>query len=261
MLKKILSIFFLLAIILLIPATISNQMRDTASSKLKFITGPLIKAEKNTLNYYRSIRQIGQLRDDKNSLQNQVLNLQQKLIDQNELVRENDALKKELGVNSTTKNIDKLFAKVITQGQDPLDKTIIVDVGEKQGAKVGQPAVSEGFLVGRIITVRQNSSIVRLINSKDSKIQAWIAGNREKGLLIGDGNVIYLTEINQGVAAGADDMVETSGLGGSLPQGIIIGKIERTQSQPSDLSQKFIIQTPKEINLLESLFILMTDTN
>lgn len=260
MLRRFLTIFAVVLLLFLIPAGIIASVRDQSAESAGPVSGFFVRQSAAVRNFFSNISQIGQLRGDKLKLQTQVLELQQQLADRENIVRENDALRKELGVTGITHESKKVFARIIIQGSDPLDYTFTVNAGTEDGIKEGQPAVSQGFLVGRVITAHQHTAIIRSITSRKSGIQAWVAESREKGYLIGDGNTVMLTQITQGVSIKSGNVVETSGLGGSLPQGILIGQIGALQSAPSQLTQSFRVTLPFDPKALESLFILLVDT-
>lgn len=246
-------------VLLFIPLAVIQPLRDAAVRIVKpvgsFLTGRNIAIR----NVWLNLTSIGSVRDEKNALQQQVITLQQQVITDEGLKQENDDLRKELGVTGVTQAMPKAFAHVILQGDNPLDYTFTVDVGRNQGIKVGQPAVSQGALVGRVIEVRDQTAVVRSITSLNSRIQAWLASNQEKGFLVGTGNSVNLEDITQGLDVPSGTVVETSGLGGSLPQGILIGATADLLSSKSDLTQTFRVQLPVDSLSIQSLFILLTD--
>jgi rod shape-determining protein MreC len=260
MFRRILIAVALILVLIILPTSLVTPLRDRGARTTAPVGGFFVRESAAIRNFFHTITQIGSLRDDKQKLQTQVLTLQQQLAAQENLQRENDTLRKELGVTGVSRSSKKVFARVILQGSDPLDYTFTVNVGSADGVKEGQPAVSQGFLIGRVMTVREHSSIVRSITSRKSGIQAWLAETREKGYLVADGNVVLLSQITQGVTVKPDSVIETSGLGGSIPQGILIGQVGALESAPSQLTQTFRVTLPYDPKSLESLFILLVDT-
>jgi rod shape-determining protein MreC len=259
MLKRYASTFLLIFLLFLIPATLVSSIRNQLLVLIRPVGRTLVGQNVAIRNFSQNIRQISTLRQDREDLQLQVLSLQQQLAHKDDVLRENESLRRELGVTGVPKELPKVLAHVILQGSDPLDRAVTVDVGTEQGVLVGQPVVSQGILVGRVITARKNSAIIRYITSRESRIQALVSRNREKGLLIGDGNSVYLSDATQGVDIHEHDVVETSGLGGSLPQGIVIGQINQAVSKKSELSQKFSLKLTEDPSANQSLFILLSE--
>ena len=259
--KRYISYLVIVFLLLILPSKFSATIRNRSVLLVKPFTQFFIKENTAVTNYTRAIGQISDLRSNNSALQQEVISLQQQLSASDGLKRENAALRLELGVTGVTKPLPKVLAHRILLGSDALDRTFIIDVGSNQGIKVGQPVVVQGALIGQIITVRNNSSVVRSIISSLSRIQVWLADNQQEGLLVGDGNTVSLTNIIQGVSAPTNDIVETSGLGNSLPQGIYVGQINSTLSKPSDLSQSFSISLSQDSRSPESMFVLLTGAN
>ncbi|MBU6389440.1 rod shape-determining protein MreC [Patescibacteria group bacterium] len=260
MLKRLAYICFCLLLLYLIPASWTGQVRTLAANLLRPVATVLIDQNVKIRNFFLSIDQIPSLRQDNTNLEAQVVNLQQQLLDKDRLTRENQALRQELGVTGVTVPVKKVLGHVIIEGSDPEDRTITVDVGSTSGVKIGQPAVYQGALIGRVVTVRESTAVIRTVYSRDSRLQAWLSDSHEKGLLQGDGSQVLLTDVTQGATIAPQTTVETSGLGGDLPSGILIGQISSLLSQPNDPSQEFLITLAQDPLAISTLFILLVNS-
>ena len=257
---------FLLAACLffIIPLSVTNRGRDLAIH----LTSPFIRVldatRRNVSNIFINLGQIGSLRSERQELQSEVRDLNVQLSKLENVDRENATLRQQLGVTGIVHDTPKLLGRIILQSTNPLDRGFTLDVGSNQGVKVGQPVVSQGYLIGRVITTRGDSSVVRSIVSPKSIVQAWIPSLNQKGIVVGDGNTVTLTEIDQGVSVANDLNVETSGLASkdtpSLPPGILIGKISSSSSAASDLKQTFRLELGVDQTNLESAFVLLVDS-
>jgi rod shape-determining protein MreC len=259
MFKRFLYIFIVILILLFLPLAISKLIRDRSTKLFSPLTSVLVRKNIELVNFYREISQIPSLRTENQNLQNQVANLQQALAHQADILRENTVLKNELSVVGSTQNSPKVLANVILEGVDPNDRTLTINAGTQNGIRVGQPAVYQGYLVGKVISTSESTSLIRLITSPQSNIQAWIVDSHAKGLLTGTGNSASLNDILQGVNVAPGSLVETDGLGGSLPQGILIGQIGQIESAQSQPSQNFVVNLGQDPTSLDSLFILINN--
>lgn len=252
--------FLILGIIFLIGGSrLSTPIRDQSVRAIGPATGFLNQQRSRYSQFAQSIGQIGNLRQEQAGLENEINQLQGQLSQMEVLKNENIALKAELGVTGVSHDLNKVLATVVLYGTNPLDRTFTVNVGSSQGIKVGQPAVSGGYLVGVVISVREHSAVVRSVISPQSTIQVWLPTLNQKGLLIGDTNTLRVEKLSQSVDFPLNSLVETSGLGGSLPQGILVGSLGSILSKPSDLSQSFRVEPPKDPALITTLMILLTD--
>lgn len=264
MIKRFLPIALVAFILILLPFTLVESWRNVAIQAVSPITTRADAVRRATGNFFTNLGQISGLRTEKEALQNEILDLRRQVSELEDVQRENEALRKELGVTGTVHDTDKAFAHIVLQTNNPLDRSFVIDVGTKEGIKVGQPVVNQGFLIGRIVSVRADSAVVRSIVSPKSIIQAWIPGLNQKGVITGDGNTANLIEIDQGAQIDIGQNVETSGLAGanstSIPAGILIGKVASNTSAPSSLKQSFRITLGVDPSTLEEVMVLLIDT-
>jgi rod shape-determining protein MreC len=257
--RKRIPIIVLALLLLIIPVAASEWVRNlarTAVAPIGRVVGPWYQS---TVERFTSWQQLANLRSDRATLQGQVVRLQQQVSQLEQVKRENETLRKEAGVQGVSKEIPKLAARIILHDSDPLEHSMVIDVGSDQGVKTGQPVVSEGVLVGRVTSAAASTATIRLIISKHSVVQAWVSTSREKGLLIGDGNAVFIDKLQRSAKVEPNQLVETSGLGDTLPVGLTIGQINQAASNPSDSVQRFRITPLVDLTSLESVFILLTD--
>lgn len=259
MLKRIIALTLGVIILYLLPFSFAAHLRDVTLQTVKPVASYFVRRNSHLHNFVANIRQIDTLRQDKADLQQQNLALLQELAQQETIQRENATLRKELEVTGVTKAQEKALAHIVLVQNDGRDRTFTVDIGSAEGIEVGQAAIFQGTLVGKVISTRSHSAVVRSILSKESRVQAWISKNREKGSLVGTGTTVNLEDITQGVSVQKGDIVETSGLGGSLLQGILIGTVNQTISKQSTPTQSFSLNLAQDPLNLEYVFILLTD--
>ena len=130
--------------------------------------------------------------------------------------------------------------------------TMTVDKGSDDGIEPGMPVVVKNGLIGKVITVSPESSVIRLLTSKsNNKISVKVETNDyyAYGLLtsFNDDNKTYRIEgISQTISIKGDATVTTTGLGDIFPSGILIGRVANITSDSYDLSQ--IIEVSPSVN-------------
>lgn len=145
-----------------------------------------------------------------------------------ELEKENIELKKLLGEKDS--NYKMITAKVIKRDIEWF-KQLTIDKGKKDNIEINMAVINNNGLIGKIIEVGDNYSIVQLITSNlsNSKVAVDVKGledyhgilssyDKEYGLIVID-NIMKNSEIR------INDSVYTNGLGGIIPSGIYIGKV------------------------------------
>lgn len=158
-------------------------------------------------------------------------------INANELRKENERLRKALNMPGLDKS-KLLGANVVRQDLSGPFNILVIDRGEKEGAKRGMIVLSEGALAGRIEKVAKHHSTVLLLTDPNHSVDILTQRSRSRGILIGQrqtatmqrllgvGRMEYIdgrSDIKKG------DVVVTSGLDGRYPEGLPVGTIENVQ--------------------------------
>lgn len=133
-------------------------------------------------------------------------------------------------------------AKVIAR-DTPEESMVTIDQGTDNGIQRGSAVIiGDGILFGIVDSATAMLSNVRLTEDPKSTIPATILGLQTTiGLVSGkEGALLAMEYIPQDAKIAPDDIVVTSGLGGHLPQGIVIGTV--TSIVPS-LSAPFVSAT------------------
>lgn len=176
----------------------------------------------------------------------------------NILEEENKKLKKIVNFTSNTQYV-YITTKTIGKNSDNLSKMIILDVGKKNGIKVGQPVIISGnILIGTIAKVQSNISFVRLINDNQSKIAATML-NKDKSLGIVEGgyglslrmNLIPREEI---VMIG--NKVITSGMQKNIPSGILIGEVAVAENEAYQPFQQAVLNPEADLTKLDIVSVI-----
>ncbi len=199
---------------------------------------------------------------------------------QNEQVRaENTRLRQELVIvrQSTlkTKELERLIdvrnqesfdtigARVISASMNPYFRVnrIVLDRGNGE-IKPGMPVINGDGLIGRIHRIYGKYADVLLISDTASAIDVAIPRTGGRGVLKGLGknnsyecDIDYLEHDKQ-VQVG--DLVFTSGLGSSFPEGIGVGRVIRVDRAEYGLFQKVAVQPAVEYSSLSEVLVLLS---
>jgi rod shape-determining protein MreC len=187
-------------------------------------------------------------------------NLRQMSVDQNKLnicLEENEHLRKLLGA-PLSPQWKFLEAKVIG-----LSEKMRLNRGEKDGLRKGMVVINENILVGKIMAVGKNDSLVKLINDPDSKVPVVIkqigqVGVQARGLLAGQfGGQLLLDRVLQNEDIQKNDLVVSSGED-EWPPDLLIGQIEEVLPRTAEVYQKAVVRPLIDYQQLRIVFVVMT---
>ena len=150
--------------------------------------------------------------------------------------------------------------EVVGAEPNPYLRYITINVGTQQGAGVGMPVVSSGAaLVGRIAQAGPRTAKVQLLTDSDSAVAALIQSSRATGLVVGqpDGT-LRMNYVPQGddIEVGVGDLVLTSGLGGVVPKGLVVGQVTEAEQAAAELFQPIIVRPAVDFSRLELVLVI-----
>ena len=202
------------------------------------------------------VNEISKIKDENSQLAAKLQKLKLDSSELEELKVENKILKNQLGFAEEHKEYELIGTKII--GRDPVSfmDRIIVDKGGDDGVILGAVAISDGALAGKVTEVLDHQSKVTLITSKDSIIQVMLQKSRVMGVLRGGLSGLTLENIPQDIEVKSGEGIVTSGLGGSIDQGILVGEVVGQNSSKAQIYKTLSIQPTVDFSKLELIFII-----
>ncbi len=149
-------------------------------------------------------------------------------------------------------------ASVVGEDTNPYLSYLIINVGSKDGIAVGMPVVSSGaVMVGRIARVTPHLAFVQLVNDPTSRVAAILQRSRVTGIVAGreDGSLV-MTEILPDETVEVGDVAVTSGLGGLLPKGLLLGQVESVTYRESALFQEVKLRPQLDFRRLDVVVVI-----
>lgn len=148
--------------------------------------------------------------------------------------------------------------EVVGLDPNPYLRYVTINVGAQQGARVGMSVVSGGAgLVGRITEVGPRIAKVQLLSDPDSAVAALLQSTRASGLVVGqqDGT-LQLRYVPQEEDIMVGDIVLTSGLGGLMPKGLVIGQVTEVQQREYETFQTATVRPAVDFTRLELVLVV-----
>lgn len=205
------------------------------------------------------ISSIGSLKKENKNIFEENLRLQSRLAELREVESENKNLREQLALSPREK-FELETALIIGKDLSQSKEFVYINKGEKDGIKIGMPViVSEGILVGKISNVFGGSSELELILNQEIKINGEIKESEAKGIIHGEyGTSVVMDMIPQTVEINAGDSIFTSGLGNTMPRGLLIGYVKDVSSTSDKLFQKTSISLPVSIEKIRAVSVIKT---
>lgn len=150
-----------------------------------------------------------------------------------------------------------VMAEVIGFSGQFHDRNLIIDKGSRHGLEVDCPVVSAEGIIGKLIVVNNNNSIILPLNHSQFQLAVMDKNTNVQGILQSDlfGNTsMNLIKLGSQVSIG--DTIVTSNLSRLFPKGYPVGKVIRIKESQDNLFLSAQIVSFTLIENLEHVFVL-----
>ena len=200
-------------------------------------------------NYWNAI-------DKQHEQEQQINELESRLVHLEEVLLENSRLKRLLDFNENLPQ-KSVGVRIIGYGLKPWKKSILLNKGSSQGVKPQSVLVVPAGLVGRIVDVGVLSSQAITITDPESRVTAITLTSRAQGVIEGNGgSKLKLRYLNLDDAVQVGEIVVTSGLSDIYPKGLRIGRIESIERDPDGLHLAATVRPAVRFSKIEEMLCL-----
>ncbi len=209
-----------------------------------------------TSSFFSGIFKLGSLQKENAELGDTVNRLRAEVAQLSEDKKENESLQKLLGFVEAH-NYTYEAAEVIAFDSSNIRGMVTINKGSENGLKPGMAVISDGFLVGQISEVFERTAKVQLVTDPTSAIPVTLQSSTTSGIAKGEiGFGLSMEKIPQGEKIGEGDIVITSGLGGEMPKGLILGQVEQVERLENSLFMDALVRPSADTaNLFRVLVI------
>jgi rod shape-determining protein MreC len=187
--------------------------------------------------------------------------LRAELMETKRVAAESGRYQRLLGLRDTTP-AETVSARVISIDASPYFRVARVEIDRGEGVvRRGMPVLTPEGVVGRINRVAGQTSDILLAVDPRSSIDVFIPRTGGRGILRGKaGENGYRSTIEylvRGEQAREGDLVVTSGLGGSFPRDMAVGRISRVIPNPSGLYQEVEVTPDVDFARLSEVLVVV----
>jgi len=257
-----LTIVALAALVLLnLPANTSARLRLAISSQFLPLFGLANVSQDVAGSTAELVLSKRELIRQNNQLRSEIQQLKIQSAQTAEIARENARLTQLVGWKAKQPAPMKLARVVL---RDPANwwSTVQIDLGSQHGIKVNMPVLTPAGLVGRVSAVGMFRSQVVLVGDANCRVSAYVQNETSDAGVLGnasplDREMVDLTYLPRSTNIKPGQIVFTSGLGGTFPRGIPIGKIVDARQVDFGLSTEARVKLENKLGSLEEVYVLM----
>ena len=235
------------------------------TSDVTAVMGRIFSKPANALNnFFSDINYLEDTFKENKRLKEKVDSLAESQAELSVLREENVQLKSELDLQSSLTEYSTMTGTVISRNPDAWVDQVIVDRGSMDGLERGMSVMSKNGLVGRISEVSPTSSKVTLLSTTaPSSILTSTEIIQEDetifGVLTGfdlERNELIMEQITSETEIEVGNDVITSGLGGLVPRGLLVGTITEISLDNQGLGQRVYIEPATDFKDIQFVTII-----
>ncbi|MDQ2086276.1 rod shape-determining protein MreC [Herbivorax sp. ANBcel31] len=264
--KSFLLLLFTVIILIVIGITSRPNSRfNYLGSAFNFVISPFQQFASYTgdkvggvTNYFGDVET---LKEENDELKKRVIQLEDEVRELEAFRKKNEELREALNIKDQFSDFEFYGANVIAKDIGNWFNVFTINVGINDGIKENDTVITQNALVGRVMTTDIMSSKVISIIDVDSTVSARIVRTRDlvvvKGdLSLKDDGLCRIEYIEPHVDISVGDTIETSGLGGIYPRGIVIGEVKEVRQVNNQLNRYAIIEPTVDLKRIEEVYVL-----
>ena len=253
MYKKKTGVIGIIITVIILILLVSN-MDIKKMSYVENILSSIVMPIQNGLTYLKNkvsgnntfFSDINNLKQENEELKNKNAELEKQLREFEIIKSENATLKEYVNLSEQYSEYTTKPAYIINKDISNYSSIFVINIGEKDGIKPNMTVISEKGLVGHIISVTENTSKVQTIIDTANTVSAVLSSSHDaiicKGTLE-DKSILKGSYIPTNANLILGDKLETSGMGGIYPKGIIVGTVKTIEST-KNITDRYITITP-----------------
>lgn len=233
----------------------------------------------STVSGYFSLADVNEELSDQNaSLQASNDQLKNQIDQFKELALQNELLQRELKLikNDTLNKLQPfelrryeannyLPAKVIRNSIIHQDNYLTINKGFNDGVEVDMGVVSNNGIVGRVVSVSANFSLVKSLLSRDYKVSIQFSKQKTYGSLVWNNNneefVGKLETIPRHLKTFVGDTIVTSGYNAVFPEGIMVGTVKEAEITDHQTWYDISVDLTTDFNSLYYVYVVKDPNN
>lgn len=252
-------------IILILIVIFSNG--ESNSSFFENAASNLVMPIQNGLTYLKNkisgngtfFTDINHLKEENEKLKEKNSELEQSLRELENIKTQNETLKEYLNLTEKYGEYKTIPGYVINKDISNYSKTIVINLGKKDGIKENMTVIGDEGLVGHIISVTDSTAKVQTIVDTASSVSCMMSTTKDsivcKGTL-DEQSLLRAMYIPTDANVIQGDSIETSGLGGIYPKGIHVGTVKKVTNTKNMTDRYALVETAIDFNKLNTVLVI-----
>ena len=212
-------------------------------------------------NLVRAYTDYEELEAENAKLKNELASAAQLIRDAEGYANENKSLKAMLGIAEEHADFEFATCLVVGSDQNGYSHTLTLNKGSADGLKKKDLVMTADGVVGYINELGLTWSKVTTVLDSSCEIGAIVTRTQDVGVLdwdyaLSEQGLLKLAYLNTGVVLNSGDAVETSGVGGVFPKGVLLGRVRELKTESHGISQYAVLEPAVNVDAVSTVFVI-----
>jgi len=213
-------------------------------------------------NIYGYMFRYDQIVEKNRELESRVAELEKLVRDAEEAKAENEQYRQLLELRDQHSELKLEDAKVVDRGTSNWNTTFTLSKGEECDIAVDMCVIDSSYnMVGQVVEVGNGWATVRSVIDTDMRVGTLVGDSGAAAMIVGDFSLMragmtklsYLTDEAQ---VFENDVLTTSGRGGTFPQGLVIGTVDSVYTEAGGQIEYATVKPAVDPDSLTQVFIV-----
>ncbi len=201
------------------------------------------------------------LEQENEKLKNELASAGALIRDAEEYVNENQSLKAMLGIAEAHADFEFAACLVVGSDQNGYSHTLTLNKGSADGLQKKDLVMTADGVVGYINELGMTWSKVTTVLDSSCEIGAIVTRTQDIGVLdwdyaLSEEGLLKLAYLDTGVVLTGGDAVETSGVGGVFPKGVLLGRVRELRTESHGISQYAVLEPAVDVDAVSTVFVI-----
>lgn len=236
-------------------------VKDTVGVGQKIVHGPV----SFITDVFHNVKDIKNTYEENKVLKEKISDSKSLIFDNQSLKDENEELRELMDEKDSIRDYNPIQASVISRSPERWIEQVTLNKGEQAGIEKNMAVITAEGMVGKVMSVSQFSSTVKLISGFDefNRISAQInpeKGDSIYGLIEGydveKSSLTFRMIGQEKIEIEKGELVFSSGLGGLYPAGLAIGEVTEVVPDRFGLTQSVLIKPGANLNEINNVIVV-----
>lgn len=261
----ILLVAILISLVTGIFSSLSGGRVSPISNMINILTTPIQKGISSVSDgvqgFFARITEYEEIKVENKDLKDKLSEAENQLRNAQRAIAENEQLRAALEMKKRGQNFQFEAAEIIARGNDNLSATFTIDKGTMSGIAVDNCVITIDGMVGYISEVGTNWAVITAVTDTAMEASAVVSRTRDVASAEGDFDLmkqgrLKLSYLEKDAQLVRGDTVETSGLGGLFPKGVVLGTVEDVRSESHGITKYAVIKPAVELGRVNHVLVI-----